>query len=345
MNKLQQRLLSLAQQCIESIAAIQPRGGIFSDPSEQTRADYLQLGRVLMQRVRNDAHDLQTVVTSTSSPRTFQKRMAALRYFLHARHYDLMVSLRQSQNEQQRALQGELELHLNALRAFAAVQETGLEGTREKRKSKRRALHGLPDNWRETLYERSKTGKYGAAIITAALSGCRPAELKNGVYISRTFDETLRSEVIRIEIAGAKLKARQGQPRRVICYSTSSDHPLVTAMNHLLDQQANPELHVQIASPVNFTVEIRRLGKLLWPSHRHAVTAYCLRHQWAADAKRTQDADSVSRGLGHACAKTRRNYGQAQQANRKTALSPIDISAARPIRSVTGQQCLPQPHA
>lgn len=89
---------------------------------------------------------------------------------------------------------------------------------------------------------------------------------------------------------------------------------------------------VCIDSPVNFTVEVRRLARSLWPKHKHAVTACCLRHQWAADLKRHAAADSVSLGLGHVTAKTRRHYGQANQASRRHALHPIAIEAERSVR-------------
>lgn len=48
--------------------------------------------------------------------------------------------------------------------------------------------------------------------------------------------------------------------------------------------------------------------------------------------KRLGDADSVSQGLGHASAKTRRHYGQANQASSRHGLRPIAIEAERSVR-------------
>lgn len=88
---------------------------------------------------------------------------------------------------------------------------------------------------------------------------------------------------------------------------------------------------VQIEHAGNFTVEIRRLAGRLWPKHPHTVTAYCFRHQWAADMKRTYAGDAVSQGLGHVSAKTRRYYGQAGQAT-GDGLRPVAIAGVRPIK-------------
>ena len=53
--------------------------------------------------------------------------------------------------------------------------------------------------------------------------------------------------------------------------------------------------------------------------------------------KRLGDADSVSQGLGHVSAKTRRNYGQANQASSRHALRPIAIEAERSVRPATAK--------
>lgn len=337
MSDPQQQLLTLAIQCSELITTAMPRGGRFDDPSESTQADYLRLATTLLGRAYDTGVDLKAVINDTTSPRTFQKRLAAFRYFLHVRHYQLIHAMREANDERRQRLHPEMQQHLKILQAFAQLQNTGLLGARKKRRSKRQALSGLPDDWREALYERSKAGKYGLAILAASLSGCRPAELQKGIHIWRNYDARLQSDVINIEIKGAKVKASQGQPHRLIQYCVLDPHPLIVAMNSLLDQQPQQALQVQISSTSNFTVEIRRLSKSLWPAHTHAITAYCFRHQWAADAKRTQPADSVSQGLGHLSAKTRSNYGQAQQARRTGMLDPLAISAERSIRPLSRQ--------
>lgn len=332
MSDPQQQLLTLVRQCSKLMSTARPRGGRFDDPSESTQTDYVRLATTLLIRSREIGIELKAVINDTTSPRTFQKRIAAFRYFLHMRYHQLIYDLREANDGQRQKLLPEMQQFLKLLQAFTHLQKTGLQTTRRKRKSKRQALSGLPDDWRDALYERSKAGKYGLAILVASLSGCRPAELQKGIRIWRTYDARLQSDVINIEIKGAKVKATQGQPHRLIRYRVLDSHPLIVAMNSLLDQQLLQALQVQISSTINFTVEIRRLSKSLWPAHPHAITAYCFRHQWAADAKRTQPADSVSQGLGHLSAKTRSNYGQAQQSRQTGMLDPLAISAERSIR-------------
>ncbi len=337
----QSGILRLVEQCRAAMRAVLPRGGKFNEMSEKTRIEYIKLGRILLKRANSNNDRLTDALLDTQRPTTFYKRMAAMRYCLWLQHVDLCSEMRESSICEGATdsigveFKDRLQRHLDWLTQYHAVRCQGLPPDRQKRKSKRQALRGLPRHWRESLCKRGAAGKYSVALLTAALSGCRPAELVAGVYIWRDFDETLQKEVINIDIAGAKVKVRQGQPRRIIHFAASDNHPLIESMNQLLDQQDEPVLKAQIANAGNFTVEIRRLCKSLWPANRQAITAYCLRHQWAADAKRTQSADSVSRGLGHASAKTRRDYGQAQQASKAGALRPLAVTVERSIKPLS----------
>ena len=114
MTNLYHQLLQLLARCRDAVAAIQPRGGAFDHPSQKTRADYLRLGKTLLHRARYAEHGLRDVLINTTSPRTFQKRMAALRYFLHVRQRELMASVHQASDEQLQSLQPELEQQLQA---------------------------------------------------------------------------------------------------------------------------------------------------------------------------------------------------------------------------------------
>ena len=233
------------------------------------------------------------------------------------------------------AIQAQLQQQRAFLRKFDMARQSGHPGERRKRASKRQALRGLPGDWREQLYQRAAKGKYADAILVAALTGCRPEELRRGVLIRRVDNPRSGMGEIRFEIDGAKVKAHQGQPHRLIAYGAHDPHPLLEALRIRL--AGRRELLVCIDSPVNFTVEVRRLAHSLWPKHKHTITAYCLRHQWAADLKRHAAADSVSQGLGHASAKTRRHYGQANQASSRHALQPIVIEAERPVKPTTAK--------
>ncbi|MFG6416145.1 hypothetical protein ACG02S_19810, partial [Roseateles sp. DC23W] len=91
-------------------------------------------------------------------------------------------------------------------------------------------------------------------------------------------------------------------------------------------------LVVRVESAGNFSAEVQRLAAYLWPSHPQAVTGYCLRHQWSADAKRNGDVSSVSRGLGHLSGMTQRRYGTAAQDSKAHRLKPLRIEADRPVK-------------
>lgn len=184
------------------------------------------------------------------------------------------------------------------------------------------------------LCQRGSSGKYGAALLVAALTGCRPVELEQGVKVWRAFDYERNRSLIHLEITGAKVKAGQGQPRRHMAYAEEDGHPLVAMLNKALSSTDGGVLVVNIEKALNFTVEVRRLAVSLWPNHRHAVTPYCFRHQWAADAKRVGVADAVSRGLGHVSSKTQRVYGTASQAGQRSALRPVIVEAERPVKQL-----------
>ena len=334
MNSIYQQMIDLILRCKEAVDAIQPRGGAFTDPSPATRTEYLRLADTLYCRARYAEQGLIGIMQGTGRSSTFYKRLAALRYFMHHQQFHLMRDLQQADEQAQQRLLPQLQHHLQQLQTVAEIQQSGLCAPRRKRNSKRRALTGLPQNWREMLCERGKAGKYGEALLIAALSGCRPAELQKGISIWRAFDKSQATDMIYIEIIGAKVKTTQGQPRRIISYAVSDGHSLIAATNGLLDQQDESFLHVQVASAGNFTVEVRRLGKILWPKHKHAITAYCFRHQWGADMKRLGDSEAVSRGLGHVSAKTRRLYGTDSQSS--DGLRPLEVEASRPVRDYVG---------
>jgi hypothetical protein len=65
----------------------------------------------------------------------------------------------------------------------------------------------------------------------------------------------------------------------------------------LLTGTAETPVVVQAESAMNSSAEVQRLAGCLWASHPHTVTAYCLRHQCGADAKRNGDADASAGDL------------------------------------------------
>lgn len=225
-----------------------------------------------------------------------------------------------------------LDEQIDHTQAVIELRRQGLLGHRARRRSKRIALGGLPPDWREQLCHRGSNGRYALALVLAALTGCRPSELERGIKVSRVVNAETEQSLIEIVIDGVKVKKTQGQPIRRIRYAEDDEHPLLLMLKEVLNQSSQTSLVIQIDNAGNFSVEVRRLAASLWPAHQQPITAYCLRHQWAADAKRVGDAGAVSRGLGHLSAKTQKLYGTASQGRRGYLLRPVSIEVERPVK-------------
>lgn len=98
----------------------------------------------------------------------------------------------------------------------------------------------------------------------------------------------------------------------------------------------SPYLKVQIADAGNFTVEIRRLR-----SRPLRATASHYRDIAFATSGQPMPTNAVRRFSSAVAwprsAKTRRNYGQAQQASKAGALRPLAVTVERSIKSRSPQ--------
>lgn len=338
MSAIQDELYDIIERCISAQGQIKPKGGAFRNPSATTRAGYLHRAAGVFARADAEFKSLPEVVCAIQKANTFYATLAALRFHALVRLDELMTEVQEAENDADyQLLKPVLEAHLGRMAEVAAIQQVGMRGRRSKRSSKRQALRGLPHVWREEVCTAAARGKYADAMLVAALTGARPSELVRGVQVELERDQQ-GAELMAFQITGSKVKGQHGQPSRRIIFAAGDPHPLVVAMRRALQNKGALGLLVKIDSAVNLTVEVRRLATRLWPGHRQAVTAYCFRHQWAADAKRRGDADAVSRGLGHASAKTRRQYGMANQAAGPNCLQPLAVDADREVRGVPAQR-------
>jgi len=315
------------------VKAVMPSPARRTGRSANTEHDYLSLGQLLLHRAKSHPNGLVGAVADTRRPSTFQKRLAALAFTLQKQHLELLDRIiRPVESLLLDSLIQTAEQLLAALTALQTLRQQGLRGPRARRRSKRQALSGLPADWREQLCLRGRDGRYGAALLVAALTGCRPAELVTGIRVWRGPNAASQEAALHIEVKGAKVKREQGQPLRRLTYSAEDPHPLLQMLMALAPATPYAPLVVQVESAGNFSAEVQRLAACLWPSHPQAVTGYCLRHQWSADAKRNGDADAVSRGLGHLSRKTQRVYGTASQGKPAHRLKPLRIEAERPVK-------------
>lgn len=328
------QLIILVNKCMDLVRGL--KSHLKSNAkSSATCIDYLRIAQKLIDTSSSSHVPIRDIVQRTARPPTFYKRIAALRYYLFEEMSSLSSELPSATDELvcKELVSRFLNLS-NELEELVALRQIGMVGPRSIRRSKRLALSGLPNNWRTLICERGGNGKYSLPLIICALTGARPQELVHGVEIKTDFCYELGKNQIQFYLRGAKVREKQGQPVRVISYAINDENPLVQLMLKKLSKDTDSEIThaIQIESAVNFTTELRRLAKDLWPKHKHAVTPYCFRHQWASDIKALGDGDAVSLGLGHITTKTRRHYGTSRQSSTGEQLKPVKIEATRPLK-------------
>ncbi len=143
-----------------------------ADCLPDTEHDYLRLGQSLLARANVAQGGLIGVVSDTRRPTTFQKRMSALRFTLQQRQLELLGGIIEPvSDEQARRLIAAFDEQIERVQALIELRRRGLGGPRALRNSKRRALSGLPADWRVQLCKRGRAGRYGAAMLVAALTG------------------------------------------------------------------------------------------------------------------------------------------------------------------------------
>ncbi len=340
MNELLIKIQELAKRCQAILDTMHsPDVDVQRGPSARTKLAYERQAQRLLQCAQHVEGGLFAVVQSTTHVSTFRKRLVALEHFLSSRQKQLTQQLNAPAAHTAEILHLRCLLQLKRLHALQRLRQEGMIGERAKRRSKRQSLAGLPANWRIALCKRAASGRYLFSLIVLALTGCRPSELAHGIDVWRGKDENTGKLLIHFRIRGAKVKDLQGQPLRTISYDTNDPHPLVVVVNELLDTQSEPRVFAQVRSAVNLTVEIRRLARSLWPKHKQPITAYCFRHQFAADLKANGDDEATSRGLGHISAETRRLYGTAGQASKGHRLRPLRVEVERPVKPRSRGPC------
>lgn len=339
MNDQQMTWEELANRCQKILDAMfrSPDGLKPRNISYKTEVEYERQAQQLLHRARHTEGGLFYVVQSTTSASTFRKRLVALEHFLNTQQEQLTRQINTPVVHAAEILHLRLLMQLKNLQTRQRLRQKGMSGQRAKRRSKRQTLAGLPANWRTALCKRAASGRYIFPLIVLALTGCRPVELVSGIHLWRSKDAATGRSLIHFSIAGAKVKDSQGQPMRTITYHAKDPHPFVVVINELLDAQPEPQVFAQIDSAINLTVEVRRLARSLWPKHKQPITAYCFRHQFAADLKANGDDEATSRGLGHISAKTRRFYGTAGQASKGDRLRPLLVEAQRPVKPLRGR--------
>lgn len=309
-------IINYAYDALEAITDLESH---FCDASQATLEDYYKTGERLIKRKKMH-QTLVDVLIKAKSENTFYKWLNGCRFYLCNKIKECLKLYELTSDSWY--CEDAYEL-FDDLQNIANFNKSDFNFDFNKKKSKKTALHKLPKNWQELLINYNRNSKYTSALVVIALTGCRPCELVKGIKIS------ISDEKIDFFIEGAKVDDKKGQPFRNISYPIDSKNTLIEILKNILSTSAK-EITISIAKAVNFTVEIRRRSKILWPSHKESITSYCFRHQFSADMKKSKKGDDVSRALGHATDKTRKRYGHASQG--RGLITEVTVTVPRPIR-------------
>jgi len=209
--------------------------------------------------------------------------------------------------------------------AKMAADLMAMEAPKERRKrlTKRATVPTDPD-WRATVFEAAtEAQKPGVAVLWA--SGCRPAEVESGVDV-HVFEKDGRRMVC-IDVPGAKVTEKSGQPRRRIIIDAASDpgSALISVMGDADRMTIKRGAAVLNNDFSRIRKRLKRTGGADWQ-----VSPYSMRHQMSADAKAhfaqempDEDAavDAVATLLGHRVTRSQGRYGHPSQAKGEPALS------------------------
>lgn len=201
-----------------------------------------------------------------------------------------------------------------------------LEG-RVARHTKKQDMRGLPSNWREEIITRMPKYKYAA--MACAVTGCRPAELVNGVsLVIQDGMMIARIKGVKVDIAGGR-----GQEWRELRWPLSHENSLVNELV-IATQLAGGSMIVSIANASNFSKAMSNAGTRIWPRRKTSITPYCMRHQAAADMKASGELSSsdISAALGHVSDVTKSTYGHLRMGKRG-GVAPSSVLAARPVKT------------
>lgn len=289
----------------------------------KTDEDYLKLAELIVLKSESENLSIEDTLKKTKSSKTFYKRLSAIRWFVIKK----AAAFSDGVTEQHRK---EIPLLLNCLEALKSCRESGFTCIRAKRKSKRASITKLPTEWREALCDRASHSPYYKPLLICCITGCRPSEIVSGVKLWISFNSEMNENCLHIKIKGTKVKLNQGQESRTLIFKTSHKNSILQKLIVEVKKSENHHELVTFKNANNFTQEIRRMSKLLWPKHKHSITAYSIRHQVASDFKKLLEPTDVSRALGHISDKTKKTYGSASQS--KSALAPDIILSTREVK-------------
>ena len=322
---------------IKAARALLPDMATEAEPSRKTASDYESMARRFIGNGIPDIEEIIGRLATTAKKNTWFKRRAAILYSAKERMQGLLKAQdaiqRQLRTNPDPELQETWEGMIESLAFFTALVDAMPSGCpipeadKKPRHSKRTDMGGLPQDWRERLLDRLPS--YRLPYLAAAITGCRPDEIKKGV----TF--TLDGGDLVATIQGSKVTAKTAQPVRELTWTLPT-----TGMVDMLAEEvrrSGGELMVSIEDTKKFSDAVRMAGKREWPGRKKDMRPYCLRHQFSADMKASGASDEdISKAMGHVSVSTAEFYGTAKQV--RGSVVPERVWAERAVRKASHQR-------
>lgn len=199
--------------------------------------------------------------------------------------------------------------------------------------SKRQSLNGLPDNWRSQLIRVMNTKEDQLALMVMSLTGARPEELRMGVQLVIETDQRL---IFRIQGAKVSTITGGGQAWRELTVDAWRvlDGDLVDEL--LAYIQMHQITTIQIDPKNAFQKRLQRIRNQLaqYDTAWKKVSAYSLRHQFAADLKADTAIpfDDISAAMGHISDRAKQCYGHSSQKRGKGGITQITAASLINVR-------------
>lgn len=297
-----------------------------------------------------------TSAAETKSKNTWYKRRAAIKYaclkhliLFSEKQKAILVSLNDTSIDENHRLELKrawIEQIQMAKQYTALLKDIPdhcpiANDQRKKRTSKRQHMKQLESDWRQQILNEA-IEKWRLPICILAVAGCRPAELKKGVYLE-VKDHRLVCKINSAKVKDGEITVRQifesgekvknkkvtyhaGQEFRELHYDLGL-YPMVDA----LAEKIVSCITIKIDNTSSLTSAVRAIAKKLWPKRKKSITSYCFRHALGSDMKNSgMDPDDISIALGHAVSNTKSFYGQAQLSG--NGHIPSKVIGARPVK-------------
>lgn len=218
-----------------------------------------------------------------------------------------------------------------------AIMSAEQPEVRKKRQTKRETLPGNPA-WREVVY-RHATPEQRPSVAVVWATGCRPAELADGVDI--TIEDEGGTRVIHCDIPGKKVSEYSGQPHRRI--TIFADSPQGRALAEILGKETTRTITRNAKILNNDFARIRARMARKEGIHWDAAP-YTMRHQMAADAKayfrsfmsEDEAKEVVAKTLGHRVTRSQERYGHPRDAT-GAGSAIVSVSATHEIKKSRGE--------